>query len=163
MPRLVDVTNPPTLIRLANVTAFPNQSLKPGQERVVTHSTKQIGNAAVEVSPDGKVVAVAGWDGSIRLFSTKTFKSLGTLGYHRDTCQALAFPTPHPRQSESLTTPLATSNDDQSIDQIVDIVDGIQDVSGSGLEDVHRWMASGGKDKRVAIWELMDFRRPTKR
>jgi len=27
------------------------------------HSTKQIGNADVKVDPNGKVVAVAGWDG----------------------------------------------------------------------------------------------------
>lgn len=53
--------------------------------------TKHPGNGAVAFHDDGRVCAIGGWDGRVRLYSTKTFKALGTLIYHKDTLQALSF------------------------------------------------------------------------
>jgi len=103
-------------------------------------STKQIGNSSLAVMHDGKVVAVGGWDGSVRLFSTKSLKSLGTLSYHRHSCDAIAF------------VPVAAG---QSIGE-----DGTEVVTYSqAVETRERWMATCSKDRRVALWELKDFAR----
>ncbi|KAK0465642.1 WD40-repeat-containing domain protein [Armillaria novae-zelandiae] len=56
-----------------------------------THRTNHPGNGAVAIRDDGRVCAVGGWDGRIRLYSTKSFKPLGTLKYHKNGCQAVAF------------------------------------------------------------------------
>ncbi|KAH9168819.1 WD40 repeat-like protein [Lactarius sanguifluus] len=55
------------------------------------HRTKHPGNGAVAIHDKGRVCAIGGWDGRVRLFSTKSFKSLGTLVHHKAGIQALAF------------------------------------------------------------------------
>ena len=73
-----------------------------------------------------------------RLYSTKSFKPLGTLKYHKDGCQALSF----------ATTVSANSGSEQEDD----------DDDNDKLKRC-RWLVSGAKDKRVAIWELISFER----
>ncbi|KAH8089136.1 WD40-repeat-containing domain protein [Filobasidium floriforme] len=114
--------------------------------RMKKHATKQIGNADVKVDSTGKIVAVAGWDGSIRLFSVKSFKSLGTLAYHRDMCNTLVFPfneTGDRREGEE------DSEDEEY---------GTSSV-GRARKKTEGWLVSGGKDRRIAIWQLKDFTR----
>ncbi|XP_046548568.1 guanine nucleotide-binding protein subunit beta-like protein 1 [Haliotis rubra] len=45
----------------------------------------------IVVRTDEKIVACAGWDNNIRLFSWKKIKPLAVLSYHRDSAQCLAF------------------------------------------------------------------------
>jgi len=57
----------------------------------MVYRTKHPGNGAIAFHDDGRVCALGGWDGRVRLFSTKSFKPLGTLNYHKAAVQALAF------------------------------------------------------------------------
>jgi len=100
----------------------------------VTFRTKWPGNSSIHIRTDGKVCAVGGWDGKIRLYSTKTCKPLGTLNYHKTSCQSVIFA----HQYESVTK-------DSDISAEKD------------LENVQTWLAGGGKDGRISIWRLMDF------
>ncbi|TCD65141.1 hypothetical protein EIP91_003034 [Steccherinum ochraceum] len=59
-----------------------------------TFRTKHPGSGSVAIRDDGKVCAIGGWDGKVRLYSTKTFKSLGTLDLHKQNTQTLAFAHP---------------------------------------------------------------------
>lgn len=43
------------------------------------------------VRGDGRLVAFAGWDSNVRLFSVKTLKPLAVLGYHKDSVYCAAF------------------------------------------------------------------------
>jgi hypothetical protein len=132
----------------------------------------------VALSQDGTVIAVGGWDGRVRLFSARSGKALGVLGYHRDSVQCLAFPTlvldmipPEDEADEAAGEgDSARKGDEESVegaDRDVmastielgaesDSDDDGDRAGGGGERD--RWFASGGKDRRIALWELMDFK-----
>jgi hypothetical protein len=160
---------------------------------------------------------------SVRLFSTKSFKALGTLIYHKAGVQALAFaracPIADPNSHHQLhhpdsakgsstggsvvsvgsrvvpgTDPLAAEDtgysgtsrgdddndggcedqddgncDDDNDDNNITIGndDGEEEDRGDDEGDEmsseekarrSRWLVSGGKDGRVVVWALMDFR-----
>jgi WD40 repeat protein len=121
---------------------------------VIPFSTKQIGNASLAISSSDTILAVGGWDGKVRLFSAASGKPLGTLGYHRETVQCLAFPQAAMSESgetEVLLDPSTIELGEEDSDE-----DDEPGGRGGGKE---RWFVSGGKDRRVALWELMDFTR----
>ncbi|KAG8905552.1 ASTRA complex subunit [Tulasnella sp. 403] len=107
--------------------------------RLTVHRTKHPGNGFVAIQHGGRVCAVAGWDGKIRLYSTKSFKSLGTLSYHKGGCQCVTFASP------DSAAPHPGDPDD--------------DIDAEDREKHARWLVSGATDKRVVVWELMDFDR----
>ena len=90
------------------------------------------------------------WIFSVRLFSVKTFKSLGTLGYHRETVNTIVFPHLSPGDAVQANTADEMEDHDEDIDG---------QVGRGGVKGVDRWLATGGKDRRVALWELRDLRR----
>ncbi|TFK49603.1 WD-40 repeat-containing protein [Heliocybe sulcata] len=106
----------------------------------VAHKTKSVGHSTITIRDDGKVCAVGGWDGKIRLYSVKTLKPLGALTLHKGACQALAF---------AHTT---------SSDAIPEEGDG-EDITEEEKATRSRWLVSGGRDSRVAVWPLMSFTR----
>ncbi|KAL1668332.1 WD40-repeat-containing domain protein [Schizophyllum commune] len=104
-----------------------------------THRTKHPGNACIAIRDDGRVCAVGGWDGGIRLYSTKTLKPLGTLRYHKTSVQALT-------SAKSSTFAEDIADDSESDDD------------GDSAER-ERWLVAGGKDNRLTIWALQSFER----
>ncbi|KAI0649353.1 WD-40 repeat-containing protein [Trametes meyenii] len=106
------------------------------KEACSAFKTKHPGNACVAIKDDGRVCAVGGWDGRVRLYSTKSFKPLGTLAYHKKSCQCVAFARDQPRPSNS---------EDED------------DMTEREKAERTRWLVSGGQDSRVAIWALMQF------
>ena len=74
----------------------------------------------------------------IRLFSTKSFKSLGKLEYHSEAAYAVTFANKRPN---------ATDREDDS-------EDGWEPKDSQRRE---RWLVSTGKEGRVAFWELLSF------
>ncbi len=76
----------------------------------------------------------------IRLYSTKSFKSLGTLKYHKTGCHAVAF-------AQTLSAYQADEDEDD---------DG---KSKQELQERSRWLIGGAKDKLITIWYLMAFNR----
>ena len=147
---------------------------------------RSIGHACLTISrtADNQVLVVGGWDGHVRLFSARSLKSLGTLRYHRDGVQAVAFANPpidkdgisgvSDRASTvdlDLLSATASSVDSASQDQDCNSGSDTEteqvrlplrkrvaekDQSGKNVP-IHRWMASGAKDRRIALWGLMDF------
>ncbi|KAH9052959.1 WD-40 repeat-containing protein [Lactarius deliciosus] len=108
------------------------------------HRTKHPGNGAVAMHDEGRVCAIGGWDGRVRLFSTKSFKSLGTLVHHKAGIQALAFA--HTRLS---VAPACTEEGNADIDEGRGGRDDDDEMTMGERARRARWLVSGGKDGRV--------------
>lgn len=103
----------------------------------------------------------------VRLFSAATSKPLGTLVSHRETVHALAFAhlAFSPSQPIALTdnetssaeTETATTEYPESTVNLEDDDDSDADDEVDSISPRERWLASGGKDGKVALWGLMDF------
>ena len=100
----------------------------------------------------------------IRLYSIKTFKSLGTLDYHKTGVQALTFAhssgPPQPRASQNQSGTGVTPGPAGKGDIADDDDDEDEGPSNSEIEARKRWLIAGGKDGRISVWELMDFAKP---
>ncbi|KAF8551384.1 WD40 repeat-like protein [Imleria badia] len=109
--------------------------------------TKHPGNGAIAIRDDGRVCVVGGWDGRVRLYSTKSFKPLGTLVYHKENCHALAFASTYrDRDSDNVAHELDSDEDDMTDEE---------------KRRRGRWLIAAGKDNRVSIWGLMSFEKGT--
>jgi len=116
-------------------------------------STGHIGHASLALSPNENVIAVGGWDGHVRLFSSATGKPLGDLEYHRESIHVLAF------AHNSISSPDGTEV--ESTIELGDDDDSSDLEENSGGARRERWLVSGSKDRRVALWELIDFKKST--
>ncbi|ORY77635.1 WD40-repeat-containing domain protein [Leucosporidium creatinivorum] len=110
--------------------------------------TEYPGRSALAVRDDGKLLAVAGWDGETRLYSTKSSHPLAVLSYHRTSLHALAFapcafPLPPPSSPSNLAEP---SNDSDS--------DSDDDDEAPRWSKARPWLAVGGKDEKISLWEM---------
>ncbi|KAF5342066.1 hypothetical protein D9611_001570 [Ephemerocybe angulata] len=124
------------------------------ESKTIVHRTKYPGNSSIAIRDDGKVCAVGGWDGSIRLYSTKSFKPLGTLRYHKTNCQTLAFAHSTIKQKDGGKGEVPAERGPTIEDE-----DGDEDdeMSASDKEAISRWLVAGGKDSRLSVWTLMSF------
>lgn len=89
---------------------------------------------------------------SIRLYSTKSLKPLGTLVYHKDNCHALTFASTYGR-----STDLGSSSVTDGLDEDEDE----DDMTDNEKRQRGRWLIAAGKDNRVSIWGLMSFEKGT--
>lgn len=55
--------------------------------------TKNPGFNQISIRKDQKIIAVAGWDSYVRIFSAKKLKPLAVLSYHKESVQCLTFST----------------------------------------------------------------------
>ena len=81
----------------------------------------------------------------VRLYSTKTFKPLGSLVYHKENCQSIAFARSHPTSPSDATSTRAEDYEEED------------EMSEAEKQERTRWLVSGGQDSRVVIWSLIDF------
>ncbi|BGP57545.1 Astra associated protein 1 Asa1 [Rhodotorula sphaerocarpa] len=104
--------------------------------RIHVEPTDSPGKSSIVIRDDGKLLATAGWDGELRLYSAKTLAPLAVLSLHRLSLQALAF---------APTAPEFPSDDDD----IDDSSDEQAGPSGAGRP----WLAAGGQEAKISLWE----------
>lgn len=75
-----------------------------------------------------------------RLYSAKSGQPLAVLSYHRSALHALAF---------SCLTPTPTLDDDEE-----DESDDDEMVAGLTSPKVRAWMATGGTESKITLWEV---------
>ncbi|KAG0709338.1 WD-40 repeat-containing protein [Suillus ampliporus] len=115
----------------------------------IASKTKYPGNGAIAIHGDGRVYAIGGWDGKVRLYSTKTFKLLGPLVHHKQACQVVIFASVICPPFGDAPLQRDSRDDDSSGDE--------DDVSVEEKRARARWLIAGGTDAKVSIWALVDF------
>ncbi|KAF9576339.1 Guanine nucleotide binding protein (G protein), beta polypeptide 1-like [Mortierella alpina] len=141
---------------------------------------KTNGIAEVKVRNDNRILALAGWDGRLRIFSARTLKPLAVLQHHREGLYCLDLAHIHEAGGVSVTDTGSTANinNDETQDdagkhkestQPQDIVSEDGSESESGSEDdsdeeaavadrrlwsKRHWIAAGGKENRISLWEI---------
>ncbi|KAF9951773.1 ASTRA complex subunit [Mortierella alpina] len=141
---------------------------------------KSNGVSEIKVRNDNKILALAGWDGRIRVFSAKTLKPLAVLKHHREGLYCLD--TAQMQDVGGTSVPEAgsssTANRDEDEDnerqaeksrELQDVTAEEESESGSESEDdsdeevaladrrwwsKRHWIAAGGKESRISLWEI---------
>lgn len=117
-------------------------------------NTKHAGQQDLTVRQDGKIFATAGWDARIRVYSTKTLKELAVLKWHQDGCYSIAFadsilldetePSSEAGKDEALVASRASTGSALGV---------IRHQRSIKAQMTH-WLAAGGKDGKISLWEI---------
>ena len=106
--------------------------------------TQHAGQQALTVRSDEKIVATAGWDSRIRVYSAKTLKELAVLKWHKEGCYALSFATLY-EPWDVLNERAGSSMDDEA--------QTMEQRRRAKAETTH-WLAAGSKDGKVSLWDI---------
>ncbi|KAI7818075.1 hypothetical protein BC939DRAFT_522758 [Gamsiella multidivaricata] len=155
-----------------------------GVPEVTQVALKANGIADIKIRSDNKIIGLAGWDGRIRVYSAKTLKPLAVLKHHRESLYCLAFAAVNSVESAAAGTDADVSSGEYDGKQPLETRDGghaekkedgsdawsdsgsdseSEEEDNSDLEDAleerrrwsrRHWIAVGGKENRVSLWEL---------
>lgn len=114
---------------------------KSGETKVL--QTRHAGQQGLAVRNDEKIFATAGWDGRMRVYSTKTMKELAILKWHGEGCYAVAFADVEGDEGAFSSTAVASQGREMTVAQ-------------KREEKARRthWLAAGSKDGKVSLWEI---------
>ena len=128
-----------------------------------TIATKHAGQQGLSYRSDGKILATAGWDSNVRVYSKKTMKEVAVLKWHKEGCYATAFATVDP----VIARPSSSSSDENPHTQNVVNGNFARDVTkqrSSAVSTVQQrreekartthWLAAGSKDGKVSLWNI---------
>ncbi|KAL6871269.1 WD40-repeat-containing domain protein [Trichoderma novae-zelandiae] len=159
-----------------NAAAAPSETrsrpkkLKEWEHPLKVVNTKHSGQQSLKVRSDGKLLATAGWDSKIRIYSAKTLKELAVLSWHKVGAYAVAFAsvdepsTPQPTPSEQPVDKDMEDTTNAAREQ--DSADSPQEGSltrraGMSVKDrrlqlakTAHWIAAGAKDGKVTLWDI---------
>jgi ASTRA-associated protein 1 len=117
-----------------------------------TVNTKHAGQQGLCLRSDGRIFATAGWDARIRVYSSKTLKELAVLKWHKDGCYSVAFAEVEPlfesEAAESDSTELVRQSDERK-----SALEIIRQERSAKAQCTH-WLAAGGKDGKVSLWDV---------
>lgn len=105
--------------------------------------SKHAGQQGLTVRNDEKIFATAGWDGRMRVYSTKAMKELAVLKWHKEGCYALGFA--HVQDD--------TRNSDADDDTMVQKSMTVAEKRDEKARMTH-WLAAGSKDGKVSMWNI---------
>lgn len=120
--------------------------LKPNMASTMTSSSlqsKHAGQQGLTVRNDEKIFATAGWDGRMRVYSTKAMKELAVLKWHKEGCYALAFA--HVQDD----TPNSDADDDTMVQKSTTVAEKREEKAR-----MTHWLAAGSKDGKVSLWDI---------
>ncbi|KAK5060192.1 hypothetical protein LTR84_010077 [Exophiala bonariae] len=118
-------------------------------------NTKHAGQQGLVVRSDGKIFATAGWDGRIRVYSSKTMKELAVLKWHKDGCYAVNFAEVvlDDQKNSSAEAAHFGSSDSTALATRMTALDHIKQEREDKVRSTH-WLAAGGKDAKITLWEV---------
>ena len=119
----------------------------PGHKQIISQ---------IAFSPDGKLIASASWDNTIKLWDTKNGDLIDTLQHHQSGIRSVAF-SPNSKllvaASEDKTISMWQITDTQAklLDSLTGHKDGVKSITFS---PDGKLIASGSYDKSIKIWDL---------
>ena len=132
----------------ATVACYSLSDLTASQP-IKTAQTKHSGQQSLHVRSDDKILATAGWDGCVRVYSAKTMRELAVLKWHKQGCYALAF-------SDLTSRDIDTSADESAGPDQKPASTTLQTVGQrreTKAQTTH-WIAAGSKDGKVSLWDI---------
>lgn len=116
----------------------------PATEPVTSTRTKHAGQQSLGIRSDARILATAGWDSRVRVYSAKTLKELAVLKWHKEGCYAIAFAAIQDSDDPVNGTgvkPAGTS------------VTTARYRRGQRAKEAH-WLAAGSKDGKISLWDI---------
>ncbi|KAH9825541.1 WD domain, G-beta repeat [Teratosphaeria destructans] len=108
--------------------------------------TKHAGQQSLTVRDDEKILATAGWDGRVRVYSCKTMKELAVLKWHKEGCYALAFA----RSRDSGKSYVSVLEEPGLVTKKeFTVSERRQQIA----KETH-WLAAGSKDGKISLWNI---------
>lgn len=120
--------------------------LSSNSNRSKTVQTRHAGQQSLKVRSDEKIFATAGWDGRVRVYSTKTMKELAVLKWHNEGCYAVAFADVFERLEANDSNPT-------SDERVVEHKPSVAERRSAKAQTTH-WLAAGSKDGKVSLWDI---------
>jgi ASTRA-associated protein 1 len=114
-----------------------------------TLQTKHAGQQSLQIRNDGKILATAGWDSKVRVYSTKGMKELAVLKWHKEGCYSVAFADVEVEEQEGMKT------EEEDGKQVVKRVQAmtVKDERIWKAKSTH-WLVAGSKDGKVSLWDI---------
>ncbi|KAL2354441.1 WD40-repeat-containing domain protein [Cryomyces antarcticus] len=129
---------------------------KTAMEPIRTVQTKHSGQQALTVRSDERILATAGWDARVRVYSAKTMKELAVLKWHKEGCYAVAFADVNPTLSTTSANHAQTTQDCQQLlpaQGVSRYVQTMERKRNAKAQTTH-WLAAGSKDGKVSLWDI---------
>lgn len=104
--------------------------------------TGHAGQQSLHVRSDGRILATAGWDGRVRVYSSKTLKEVAVLKWHKDGVYAAAF------------APILHEDQDSEAGNAVTQTQGRVAAAREQKTRSTHWLAAGAKDGKVSLWDM---------
>lgn len=140
----------------ASSPSFQVDRSKPGAARTGdiamtpsrTVNTKHAGQQDLKVRADGKIIAMAGWDGMIRVFSVKSLKELAVLAWHSVGCYAVAF-----AEIERDEQGRFGGYDESRARSVGRLKECVERERVEKMYETH-WLVAGSKDGKISLWDV---------
>ena len=118
--------------------------------------TKHSGQQCLQVRSDSRIIATAGWDARVRVYSAKTIKELAVLKWHKGGCYATAFAAIGDEINDGDAASLSEHQDPSSAEDLIQhssAVNTVQQRRDAKARSTH-WLAAGSKDGKVSLWDI---------
>jgi ASTRA-associated protein 1 len=134
------------------------------QSPIKTVNTKHSGQQSVRIRSDGKIIATAGWDGRVRVYSAKTLKEVAVLRWHQTGCYAVALSTVHAEGADRDGIVSEGISDEKRPEEAPSASEvhlrsaqlSQATVRSQRLASAQstNWLAAGSKDGKISLWDI---------